>query len=403
MSYNNTKMGTNLEDVQEMNRSLIIRLIRKLQICSRAELAKETGLTQPTITNIVSDLIKWGLVQETGLIDGKRGRRSIGITLMPQSFMVIGVRLTRKYIAVGLFGLDGTEVLNKVQSINTEDGAVSALNTMKQMISEVLQSVERNSVVAIGVADPRYKIWRRDVRPQDGVPMSLLTDFPGWEKISIQHELQQTFDMAVYVEHDAKVGALAEWWFGSHNKDIGTMLYVSVAQGVGAGLVIDGNIYHGAHGIAGEIGHMSIDYTGPDCACGNKGCLELYCSFTSLLKKLHHRYTPQALWEALEQGEPAVVAEVEQAAWFLGFGLASAVNTLNPHCIIIGDEMARAGDVLMNKVKEVLKAHLLPEVYENLIVEFSSFSDSDPILVGASALAIDHILRSPSAFLSMTK
>lgn len=393
MTYQRSDKGTNLTDVQEMNRTLVIKLIRRMQVCSRAELAKATGLSQPTITNIVNHLMELGLVKEIGSREGGRGRRSIGLTLVSQACRVIGVRLTRNYVSAGLFDLDGTQSASAKFDIDSKDGVFGALDVMKRIVADMLAhpAARHSSATAIGVAVPGPLLYDRN-------RIAVMTDFPGWDRISIRDQLRKTFGMEVYVEHDAKAGALAEWWFGSHPKVTGTLLYVSVAQGVGAGLVIDGNIYKGAQGIAGEIGHMSIDYNGPRCECGNKGCLELYCSLSAIRKRLQSEITPGALWRAYEQGEPEVVAEFEHAAGLLGFGLAGAVNAFNPECIVIGDELTRAGQPILHHVKEGLRKHLLPEVYKPLSVVLSSFQEADAILIGASTLAIDHVLQSPLSF-----
>ena len=128
------KKGANLKNIQEMNRSLVLRLIRRLKVCSRATIAKETGLKQATITKIVNDLIDWGLVKETGIINGKKGRRSIGVTLSGEKYKVIGLRLTRNYYSTALFDLCGNFIEIKTEPLNIMDGAENALKNMEMAI-----------------------------------------------------------------------------------------------------------------------------------------------------------------------------------------------------------------------------------------------------------------------------
>ncbi|UVI29164.1 ROK family protein [Paenibacillus spongiae] len=393
MIVSRTKRGTNLEDVQEMNRSLVIQLMRRRVVCSRAELTQASGLNQSTITHIINELISWGLVVETGIIDGKKGRRSIGIKLHCEPYKIVGVRLARKSITVALYDLAGVEYDKRQISIHTMDGSMKALKRMKELIAEMIESNQAGKVIAIGVVTPG-PLFRNEGR------IALMTDFPGWETINIQADLMNDFGIPTYIEHDAKAGALAHWWLGEPHQERGVMIYVAAGQGVGAGIVVDGKVYRGALGMAGEIGHMSIDYKGPQCECGSKGCLELYCSTSALLKTLNKEHASLAsVWQEVQEGRGGKAEEaVRQASWFLGFGLVNIVNTFNPDRIILGDELSAAGSLLLETVQSVLDQHVLPDVSGKLAVELAA-DDSDPMLAGAAIVAIDSIVAQPSSFL----
>lgn len=400
------KEGTNLEDVQEMNRALVIRLLRKFQVCSRADIAKATGLKKATITYIINDLIEWGLVKETGIIDGEKGRRSIGITLNSENYKVIGVRLARKYFTVGLFDIAGTEYVIKTDDIDIMDNSEITFQKIKAEIRELINSTTENIVLGIGVAIPGPFI-------RDEGRIALMTEFPGWEKVAIKEELQKTFGVPVYLEHDANAGALAEWWFGPKSMHKGTFIYVAAGQGIGAGIILDDRIFTGALGIAGEIGHMSIDFNGPDCECGNKGCLEHYSSTLALMREvkneiknypksvLNKGLTIQSILKAVRDGDELAVKVFRETAWYLGFGLSSVVNAFNPDVIIIGDDLAEGGPMLLEVVRETMKKHVLKSVYEKLSIDLSTFRN-DPVLLGASTLAVDKILRRPSIIQSIS-
>lgn len=396
------KKGTNLEDVQEMNRSLVIRLLRKMQVCSRAELAKETGLKQATITNIVNDLMDWGLVKETGIIEGAKGRRSIGIAFNSDLYKVVGVRLARKYFSVGLFDLAGTEHSIETQSIDITSGPDTAFKKMKKAIQKTLQYAGKERVIGIGIAIPG-PFFRDEGR------IGLMTEFPRWERILIQDELQKDLGLPVYLEHDANAGALAEWWFGPHSREMGTMIYIAAGQGVGAGIVINGKIFRGSLGTAGEIGHMSISFDGPKCECGNNGCLEHYCSTIALTREIEKNMPnyPKSLLindssfksiiKAVEKDDELAVKVFRQTAWYLGFGLSSIINSFNPDVLVIGDELAQAGTYLLRVVRDTIKEHVIESIYKSVAIELTSF-EKDPALIGASALAVDKILKKPSYF-----
>ncbi|SFS67391.1 ROK family protein [Paenibacillus sp. BC26] len=395
MIVTKTKRGTNLEDVQEMNRSLIIRLMRRRSVCSRAELTQASGLNQSTITNIINELISWGIVVETGVIDGKKGRRSIGIKLNGEPYKIIGIRLARNTITVALFDLEGTEYRKQQIPIHKMDGSANAFNRMKEMIGDMIEFNSIGQVVAIGVVTPGPLL-------RDEGRIGLMTYFPGWEKINIQEELMNEFALPVYIEHDAKAGALAHWWFGSSHQDHGVMIYVAAGQGVGAGIVIDGKVFRGSLGMAGEIGHMSIDYNGPLCECGNRGCLELYCSTSALLQTLKKEYPSlESVWKEINEDRSSETKEaVRQAAWFLGFGLVSIINTFNPDRIILGDELAEAGDLVHDTVKSVINEYVLPEISRKLTIDLA-YEDKDTMLLGSAIVAIESILDLPSSYLNL--
>lgn len=399
MNPNIYKKGKNLEDIQEMNRSLIIRLLHKLQLCSRAELAKETGLKQATITNIINDLIKLGLVKETGIIAGEKGRRSIGLKLDIDNLKIIGVRLTRNYILAGIFNLYGDDFGIKYVDLDMRDGSKSALDKIKKAIDSLIKGTNsKDKVIGAGIATPG-PFFRDEGR------IGLMTEFPGWEHIFLQKELETYLGVPVFIEHDANAGALAEWWFGNNKKDKGILIYIAAGQGVGAGIIIDGVLFRGSLGIAGEIGHMSIDYNGKECECGNRGCLEQYCSTIAVRKeikkelinypesKLNKNCTLESIFEAIKNGDESAQKIFKKAAWFLGFGIANLLNIYNPDTIIIGDELAQTGSQLLDIVKSVVKENTLPSIFNNLEIKLSEFKE-DSVLMGTIALTVDKILQS---------
>jgi predicted NBD/HSP70 family sugar kinase len=388
-----------------MNRALLIRMIREMRTCSRADLARATGLKQSTITNIVTDLINLELVRETGLMEGVRGRRSIALEFYGHTYKVIGVKLSRKRISVGLFDIAGNEYQVLEHKIDSLVSPVEAIKKMVEMIRKLLQAIEKNNkVVGIGLALPGPFISKEG-------RIVLMTEFPGWEQISIRTELEAVFDLPIFAEHDANVGALAEWTYGHHHHMKGTMIYVAAGQGIGAGIVIDGELFSGSLGTAGEIGHMSINFDGPACQCGNFGCLELYCSTTAMSKLADEQsalYTGTVLpmkpnlddlMDAYKQEDELAQKIVKDAVHYLGLGLVNVVNAFNPDRIIIGDDMARLGDELLEAVRSTVRKHVLSSISEKLSIELTSF-ERDPALIGAATLVTNQMLNRPSSLIS---
>jgi N-acetylglucosamine repressor len=400
LSYNYYRKGTNLEDVQEINRSLVLRLIRRFKVCSRATIAEETGLQQATISKIVSDLIGWGFLKEVGIIEGKKGRRSIGVTLNIEKYKVIGVRLTRNYYTISLFDLFGNPYNISDIKINILDGSKIALESIEKSINKIIEERTEDKIIGIGVAIPG-PFLRSEGR------IGLMSEFSGWENINLEEELKSISNLPVYIEHDANAGALAEWLAKPKHKMVGTMIYIAAGQGIGAGIIIDGKLFRGSLGIVGEIGHMSINYDGIQCECGLKGCLEQYCSTIAIVRQarnnlknnpgsiLNEDCTLEDISDAVSKNDKYAKEIFEKAAWYLSIGIANVVNCFNPDVIVLGDELIRFGPGLLDYLRSTVKKLILPAIYKELTIELSTFKN-DPALIGAGELVIDNILHTPS-------
>ncbi len=387
----------NLEDVQEMNRALVIRLLRRNKVWSRAELAHATGLKQATMSNIINDFLRWGLVIETGIIEGKKGRRSIGVSLNNEEFRVIGVRLERHYVKIGLFDLLGTPERVEQHTLEVPLDGESVVARIVTGVRSMMDQFARYNVLSAGVAIPGPYV-RAEGR------MAWVTELPGLHEVPLETRLSSALTIPVLLEHDAKAAALAKWWMAPKHEESETVVYLTVGQGVGAGIVVDGNLVRGATGVAGEIGHLTIDFNGPHCECGNRGCLELYCSSIALLRDIRNRgpeagpnvlseeLTLDMVRDAFQRGESWARAAVKKSAWHLGIGLVSVINAYGPGRIIIGDEMSRFGSEYLDAVKAAVADRVNPCVWKSLRIELEA-SDYDEILAGVGVLAVGHILR----------
>lgn len=396
------RLGVNQEDILEMNRSLVIHLLRENGWCSRAQLAKLTGLKPTTITNIINDFLKWGLVNEEGLISGSKGRRAIRITLNSTNYRVIGVRLSRKYFLVGLFDISGRQLETSQHPIDINETPAEVLAKIKDEIHSVIDNNKDNQMLAIGFAIPGPFI-RKEGR------IMLMSGFPNWQNIFIKKELETEFNLPTFLEHDAKVGALSEYWNIKAGTDK-TLVYVTAGQGVGAGIIIGGKLYKGSLGSAGEIGHICIDYNGPRCECKNRGCLELYCSSGAFTKAVNQKLesgsssilkkdcTFKEAAAAVKCGDELAVAEYKKICEFLSIGIVNIINFINPDVVVIGDELSTVSPhILLETVKKSVAERVLPELRDNTIITVSD-KENDSILCGASIMAIEEIFKKPSAF-----
>lgn len=384
--------GKNLEVVQAMNRKLLLKMLQQNVTCSRANLAGQSGLKQATITNIVNDFISWGLVEETGIIEGNKGRRAIGIRLKADSFYVIGIRLSRKYFEIGIFTLTGKLIGEKYKRDLVDTLPTVVMDAMQKIIEKLIAEHPEKKIVAIGVSVPGPYYYN------DGI-IETITNFRGWKKVPILQELQKRFDIPVIVDHDANAGVLAECSFAVNPEQYRTVVYVAVGQGIGAGIFHNGEIFRGASGIAGEIGHASVNINGPRCECGNRGCLTLYVSTITFTENVNAalqkagRETVENfddLIELIQKKDSDVYPEFKNTMRYLSAGITNLIYSYNPSLIIIGDEMSRVGSLMIEEIKDSLSHIVERKVVDQAELCLTSF-EMDPAFIGAAELAVDYV------------
>lgn len=390
------KQSINYNDMQEMNRYLIIKLLMQLGICSRVELSKLSGLKQATITNIINDFIKIGLVSEIGPKNGIKGRRSIAISLNSDNYKFIGVRLTRRYITVGLFDIAGKSYLVREYKFNVNDGVNNTLKIIETSVHGILNEYSNDNIIAIGISLPGPFIRTTGI--------ITVNEFPGWEQVLVEDYFNNIFHIPVFLEHDAKAGVMACWYMNKYNNVNKTLAYVIAGHGIGVGVIVDGKLLRGSTGTFGEIGHTSIDFNGPLCACGSRGCLENYCSTIALYRRIKNAlelgaksslsidFTFSDIVEAYKNKDDLTVKEVNKNIEYFSVGIVNLVNMVNPDVIIIGDEMVNFGDDFLNILKSNVSKRIIPDLYKKLDIRLGNFAE-DEVLIGASIVAVESILK----------
>ena len=399
MQNGNELKGVNQDSIQSMNRTLIMKLLREQGICSRANLAKLSGLKKATVTYIVNDFINWGCVKEVGLIQGNKGRRSIGITLAEDRYFVIGIRLARRDFKVGLFSINGNLIDITQQQIESGQSPERTMENILSNIDSLISRTAPDNILAIGMAIPGPFIKREG-------KIAVLTETAGWGNMAFREELEKRYSFPVFIEHDANAGAYAQIWYDKLIDKNASLIYVAIGQGVGAGIVYNGEILKGELGIAGEIGHTSINFDGPKCECGNHGCLEKYCSSIVLArnitgaKKRTEQYGLSDIQKLIDAGDEQAIEEFRKECRYLGYGIVNAVNSFNPSAIILGDDMSHINDgIMLQEVNKILKERLLPEVYDNLNLKVSK-AVKDSVLHGIGAICINEVLGNLELYLN---
>lgn len=402
MTDSNMLNGRNLIDVQQMNRTSVIRMMMSNQHMTRAKLAKQSGLHQATITNIVRDFIDWGLVREVGLIDSGSGRRSIELELVHEAYKCFCIRLTRKHYLITVIDLAGKTYFKEKYQIGGKS-PIQVIDEIVGQIEKLKQTYKEDVLLGIGLALPGPFV-------REHGQIALMTESSGWQNIDIGSELESRVGLSVTLEHDAKAASFSEWReLEEEGKSVKSLLCILLGQGIGAGMIEDGQILRGTLGTAGEVGHMSISYNGPKCACGNNGCLEMYCSTYHIMRStndlleqfpntcLSEESSFNDVLEAYYKGDGLARRVIDDAGKMLGYGITNLLNIVNPSVVVLADELAQAGDDFLDIVRETVRGHVIPQVYENTV--FIRSSQEEPILLGIGRLVIEQALADPICFM----
>ena len=330
----NTTHATSQASVSESNRSRIVKHLYHNGISSRAQIAKALELTPAAITKITARLIEAGMIEETGDLEGSKNRRSIGLKLNTTHFRIIGIKFARSLVQIGVFDLCGN-------TLSFENLPTVCDNTINDSIVTIHQRVEQlldndPSIVAIGMAVPGP--YLRNVGRT-----AVVSNMQGWRKINFIDEFATAFRVPVFIEQDARAGALAHYLFDPSVHADDNLAYYLVGEGVGLGVIDNGRLITGFLGAATEIGHISIDVNGRPCDCGNVGCLERYCSTPAIHDTLiadgtvvpgaadmTHTEAARALFAKAGDGDEAAIAIVREVARYVGFWFRRCVRDTTP-------------------------------------------------------------------------
>ncbi|MBT1164148.1 ROK family transcriptional regulator [Bifidobacterium felsineum] len=399
------KQATSQASVSESNRSRILQHLYHHGISSRAQIAKALDLTPAAITKITARLIEAGVIEETGDIEGSKNRRSIGLELDTTRFHIIGVKFARSLVQIGVFDLCGNalslETLLTVYDNTIDDTVVVIHQRLTQLLAE------DKSIVAIGMAVPGPYL-RNEGRT------AVVSSMQGWRKINFINEFASAFGVPLFIEQDARAGALAHYLFDPAVHTSDNLAYYLVGEGVGLGVIENGRLINGYLGAATEIGHISVDVNGRPCDCGNIGCLERYCSTPAIHDMLiddgvlvpgaadmTHTDAARALFRKAQEGDEQAIAMVRSIARYVGYGCVTIFNGFNPKHIIIGDIVSEAGPMFLEEVLSTVEERSIPEIYNTTSITLSTLS-ADAAVSGAAAVAVTQFLEHPSVFFDVS-
>lgn len=354
-----TPTGGSLQALRRINQERLLALLLVHGPNHRAELARLSGLSRTSISTIASELLTQQLIIEhDDRPDPDVNARARGfLAINPAAGSAAGLDFTLRQIWGHITDLAGKPVASAGRPVPAESTwqqrLAAGLDLLDTLLAEAGQ--DRRKLIGIGVGVPGPIDLRTGV-----VGPSL----PGqaWPGVNVAAEFAKHLPAPVLVENNTRLEAVAEveWGAGRGAQDV---LFVGLSTGIGTGLFVNGNLYRGANGGAGELGHVSINLDGPACPCGNRGCLVQYAAIPAVLKALRMHLGPDAsvedLHAALAAGDRACAGVMSDVGQIVGRLLANVCNLLNPERIIIGGELARAGDLLLEPMRTSLRRHAM--------------------------------------------
>lgn len=364
-------------------------LLRDGRPWTRAQLAEATGLARSTITARIDTLMRLGLVAPFGGARSTGGRPPALFALNPTSRLVVGVDVGATHARAALTDLNGS-ILGEVDArLAVADGPDAVLAWVVDSVGALFAAADRSpadlAAIGIGLPGPVEHSSGRPINP----PI-----MPGWDRYDVPGHLQQSHPVPVLVDNDVNIMALGER--RRHLGDVDDLVLIKVATGIGAGIVSGGVLQRGAQGTAGDLGHVRVP--GADdvaCRCGNTGCLEAVAAGPALAAAVRAQGEDAAtggdVVELVRAGSQPAMAVVRQAGRDIGEVVATMVNLINPSVVVIGGQVAGAGEHLLAGIRESVYQRSLPLATEHLRI-VTSRAGGEAAVLGAATLAIEHVL-----------
>lgn len=390
--------GSDHNVMRELNRSLVLDLLKQHDAISRATIAKAAGLAKPTVSAIIDELIQKGLVREIGIGETTTGggRPPIMLEFNARSQFVAGVTIGVQRIQVAIADARGQEI-TRAERPTPRKPAADVLAVVVEMVRAALKDgdVPKTKLAAVGVCVPGLTDFDAGV--------CLLAPNLKWRDVPVAAPLKKALGVPVFVHNTAQAAAVAE---GLEGEGRGTenLIFLFAGSGIGAGILSDGRLFHGSSGIAGEVGHCPIPGAEFVCNCGKVGCLETVASGNAIAKfardfidqgresslaALGSKLTTEDVAKAAAEGDQLAVDLMRTAGWALGIGVSWLVNLINPELVVVGGGLARAGDPLLGMLREAVEQLALPQASSRVEIRVSSLGD-DARVRGAVLLALQY-------------
>ncbi len=389
--------------MRAINRHKVLYTIRNRSLISRTDISRSTGLSPASITSITAELIKEGLLLEKQTGNSLVGRRPVLLSINPEGAFTLGVFLSVQRISVVIINLQADILANFSMPFEEKDTSPESIaDIIMQAVHQCMWSTKlsKNEISGIGVAVPGF------VDSFTGM-IRFLPNYQ-WRSVDFKEILFQKLQIPIYIDNSANSLTLTEQWFGK-GQDVDNFIVVNLAHGVGIGIVINGQLYMGHSGIAGEFGHTVIDPSGPSCRCGKQGCLEAYVGNYAILKKARvlayggawnadspEDLTIEDIIDRAFSGEKILIDLYEEAGRMLGIGIANLAEIFDPEKIIISGKGTNAGRLIFDPMYKSIPEHLSGGTENRAEFIIQEWKDTDTAR-GAGMLVLRDIYKLPSA------
>lgn len=385
-------------DIRNTNRFAVLRGIYSAASPTRQDLASMTGLSFATVSNIVTELLRVGVLVEASREDSGGGRPRARLKFDPARGLLLGVDVAETYVRVDVFDLALSHLARYDHDItDRKSDPKYVIGEIVRCVQEALDDYREGRVLGVGVSMPGQ------VEPDAGV--SVFAPNWGWSDEPVQAMLRQELNVPIHLDNPLKATTVAELWFG-HGRETGDLITVNLGTGVGAGIAIDGQLIRGVTNNAGEWGHSTLIMDGRPCRCGRRGCVEAYIGVPGLMALFGEQYPGhaylagdtqlefmQAIKHGMTNGEAEAQWLVGQFARYLGAALANLVNIINPRRIVLSSWAAmELGDWLLVPTRERLISESISGSAAAVDVVLTSVRGS-PVALGMATLALENFLE----------
>jgi N-acetylglucosamine repressor len=386
------------QQTKSHNSHLVLKAIYDQRQISRADISRLTSLTRTTVSDLVTELQGKGLVEEIGYGQSRGGRSPILLSVIDDARHLIAIDLENDELRGAVVNLRNEIISTVSQPLRRREGD-EALILVYELVDKLIATTDK-PLLGIGVGTPGLvdastKVVLRAVNLN-------------WRGMPLGDLLQERYGLPVYVANDSQLAALAQYMFGA-GKYGSNLIVVKVGTGIGAGLILDGRLFHGDGFGAGEIGHIGVVENGQQCRCGNLGCLETVATTPAILKRMHALARPvprsvshnptaiaddltlDVVQESFVAGHPAATQAVLEAGRYLGIAAANLVGTLNVHRIVFLSRLAWFGTPLLDAIRQEMIRRVLPTLTQDTEIELIDLRP-EMVILGASALLMSHEL-----------
>ncbi|MFL5822742.1 MAG: ROK family transcriptional regulator [Solirubrobacteraceae bacterium] len=368
---------------------LVLQAVRRHGPLTRADAVRMTGLSRSSIHALTSELLQAGLISEFDRgMAGSRGRPATSFAYTGEAGHLVAIAFEQDQVRVGVADLSGAILVEEQAALdvgNDAEGALTAAATLARSLLERLPA-GAGAVLAAAASLPGPVDFRHGT-------IGSFSILRGWAKVDPARRLSDLLDVPVIIDNDANVAAYAEARSGA---SVGCrhLLFVKASTGVGAGLIVNGQIYRGAAGMAGELGHVTVEPAGRICRCGSRGCLETVCGIGAITAALIGTHpdgvTIEDVIDLARSSDAAAERALADAGAALGRAIGEVSNVLNPSMVVVGGELAAAGDLLIEPLRASLRQAAMQVIALDLEVRASALGPAAELL-GAAALCAAHV------------